>query len=824
MKLLQKILLTLIILNTLIYAQENINQTKKQEIVKKIIPIILYTLLEDSSSSTIDKIPPKITIKGDNPLKVIWKSTFIDPGVEVSDNIDKNVTLKVIGSVDTSIIRDYNITYIATDSAGNSASAIRVVQIYRTKEQIENLTRDYKENYYNKAVEAYNKENNNSWTHPYFTYIFPNDADFEPGNPPDNPISSNEWMKIAGVGFSKKLSIPTGPYSYTKELVQEWKAKGLRAGRFHISFTDFLDANDTTGYKLDKVKLKILKDACQLFIDEDIPILISTGSTGGDFVDFNQDWEGSFNHIIDWWRQLAEYFKDTSYLLAFENFIEYHGFDDVPLENTFSAKIDANESRYPEFNSDARRAIDNYVKEIGYNNLNAEMSKVVRVTNPKRVFIFKPRGIGRNNLSSITPWRWGTEIDPYPNNDANNFYWLISSGGGANLRATYIQALRENNATLAQELITQAAYKSWQPVLNYHNITQLPVWISLMGIKLDQEVIDNTLNGITPSTNEVVAYLNWYLDSIQTLAYNKKTMKRDRIPNGFQQSWWLWHFGIEQPYWKDTTVYDWKVADILNTLGSHSFGGDLTLKYYPPKFLSKTPIVKNGAYVDGEFNSTIFYEAISDQDDNITFKKLSGPAWLNVLESGEIRGTPTINDIGDNNFSVAVVGYKGDIDTQTLTIKVDRYQHLNILPTDDAACKEDNATINFGSAISATLISDDKNNTQLAYLKFKVDTPKLIKSATLKPYIVGRNVYLNIYRVENSWNEKDITWNNRPQILEQLQQIKINSKSGAYFNIDLNSTITQNGEYSLMIETTKKEATFYFKESDKAPLLELELE
>ncbi len=44
------------------------------------------------------------------------------------------------------------------------------------------------------------------------------------------------------------------------------------------------------------------------------------------------DREETFRRTINWWRQIAEKFKSVSYLVAFENYIEYHGFDDVPIE------------------------------------------------------------------------------------------------------------------------------------------------------------------------------------------------------------------------------------------------------------------------------------------------------------------------------------------------------------------------------------------------------------------------------------------------------------------------------------------------------------
>jgi len=742
---------------------------------------------------------------------------FIKKEREYIENIFKGVLMRN-GRVFKTLISMSTLFFL--NSAYLSAADL-------TKEQIEHLTQTYKDKWYDRAIEVYNaKHPENPWVHPYFSYTFPDDADFEAGNPPDEPMTSYEWMENAGVGFTKKISIPSGPYSYSKELVQEWKKQGFRAGRFHIAPTEFRDLNDTTGYKLDESRLKVLKDACQLFIDEGMPVVISTGSYGYNYTNFNADWEDSFNHVIDWWRQIAEYFKDTSYLLAFENFIEYHGFDRVDIERKFRERVDNNESRYPEFNHH-RRDVDNYVREPAYNNLNAEIAKVFRVTNPKRVFIYKPRGVGRNNIGAITPWRWGSEIDPYPNHRTQEYYWLISTGGGANTRISYIQALRENNETIKKKLISDAAYKSWGNIVTYHNVTQLPVWVSLMGIKTDQDVVDKSLGGVPPTTEEMVEYLNWYLTSIQTLAYNPETMKRDRVPNGFQQSWWLWHFGIENPTWNETTIYDWRVADIRDTLGSYSFGGDLTPKYFPPAFLKRDEVItREGAFVGGEFNSTLFYEALSDKEDHITFTKVSGPDWLQVLPDGTIKGTPTVDDVGENSFVVAVVGAKGDQETKELKIDVQRYEQITFNAIDDTLCDKAKPETNFGDKSYETLRRVRLNRGTLAYFKFDVATNKEIRNANLQLYVNGVNTSLNVYLLkDNEWDEETLNWENRPTDIEKLATIALTNKRGEYVDINLTNIVTENTTYSFVAESTKKNERIYFKESlNKEPLLLVDAE
>lgn len=79
-----------------------------------------------------DTIPPIITINGPNPMTVQCGSLFVDPGATATDLCDGNVPVQSTGSVDTSQVGQYQITYTATDSSGNSDQAIRIVNVVDT--------------------------------------------------------------------------------------------------------------------------------------------------------------------------------------------------------------------------------------------------------------------------------------------------------------------------------------------------------------------------------------------------------------------------------------------------------------------------------------------------------------------------------------------------------------------------------------------------------------------------------------------------------------------------------------------------------------------
>jgi len=72
-----------------------------------------------------DVVAPVITLVGANPLIVPLNSVFVDPGANVTDDVDVARVIAGAGSVDTSILgATYTLTYSATDAAGNVATPV----------------------------------------------------------------------------------------------------------------------------------------------------------------------------------------------------------------------------------------------------------------------------------------------------------------------------------------------------------------------------------------------------------------------------------------------------------------------------------------------------------------------------------------------------------------------------------------------------------------------------------------------------------------------------------------------------------------------------
>ncbi|WP_282075917.1 malectin domain-containing carbohydrate-binding protein, partial [Maribacter aquivivus] len=79
-----------------------------------------------------DTEAPVITLNGSSVIDLNVNDVYVDAGATATDNVDSNVTVNTLGSVDTSIAGQYEITYSATDIAGNTGTAIRTVNVNTT--------------------------------------------------------------------------------------------------------------------------------------------------------------------------------------------------------------------------------------------------------------------------------------------------------------------------------------------------------------------------------------------------------------------------------------------------------------------------------------------------------------------------------------------------------------------------------------------------------------------------------------------------------------------------------------------------------------------
>jgi len=82
-----------------------------------------------NTNTTPDTIAPVISIIGDNPLNTTKGVTYTDAGATANDAVDGVLTVTTTGSVDTTTVGVYTITYTATDLSNNTVTATRTVNV-----------------------------------------------------------------------------------------------------------------------------------------------------------------------------------------------------------------------------------------------------------------------------------------------------------------------------------------------------------------------------------------------------------------------------------------------------------------------------------------------------------------------------------------------------------------------------------------------------------------------------------------------------------------------------------------------------------------------
>lgn len=99
----------------------------------------LWILAKDTSGNTtivrtnvfnLDNTKPTVYMEGESSLTIKKGSVYVDEGAFAIDNIDGNIGVDVIGTVNPSVVGTYTITYTATDISGNTSTpVIRTVNV-----------------------------------------------------------------------------------------------------------------------------------------------------------------------------------------------------------------------------------------------------------------------------------------------------------------------------------------------------------------------------------------------------------------------------------------------------------------------------------------------------------------------------------------------------------------------------------------------------------------------------------------------------------------------------------------------------------------------
>ena len=122
----------------------NIDKTKTKSASRPFIRLLGTTLIltslaacsssgdDASDDDTTDTVAPVITLNGDEVMSVEAGTSYTDPLATATDDVDGDVSVTTTGTVDTSTVGTYTLTYSATDAAGNTGSATRTVNVVDT--------------------------------------------------------------------------------------------------------------------------------------------------------------------------------------------------------------------------------------------------------------------------------------------------------------------------------------------------------------------------------------------------------------------------------------------------------------------------------------------------------------------------------------------------------------------------------------------------------------------------------------------------------------------------------------------------------------------
>lgn len=88
----------------------------------------------------IDDIPPVLKINGSSTIAIVVNESYQDKGATAFDEKDGDLTDKIVteGSVDTSKVGTYTITYKVSDTKGNESQKTRLIKVIDKKIQVSN--------------------------------------------------------------------------------------------------------------------------------------------------------------------------------------------------------------------------------------------------------------------------------------------------------------------------------------------------------------------------------------------------------------------------------------------------------------------------------------------------------------------------------------------------------------------------------------------------------------------------------------------------------------------------------------------------------------
>jgi hypothetical protein len=97
------------------------------------------TVTDDSNTST-DSTPPLITLNGEYSITLVQNAVYTEFGASAQDDVDGKVDVSISGNVDTSTVGSCSVMYTARDSAGNSTTKTRTINVINKENHIQSIT------------------------------------------------------------------------------------------------------------------------------------------------------------------------------------------------------------------------------------------------------------------------------------------------------------------------------------------------------------------------------------------------------------------------------------------------------------------------------------------------------------------------------------------------------------------------------------------------------------------------------------------------------------------------------------------------------------
>ncbi|HAX73387.1 MAG TPA: hypothetical protein DCY20_07675, partial [Firmicutes bacterium] len=88
---------------------------------------------EPTPTPTPDTEAPVLTLNGQSSVTIEKGSVYTELGAKARDNVDGDVEVSILGTVDTSKVGTYTVTYTAVDKAGNKSTITRTVEVTNKK-------------------------------------------------------------------------------------------------------------------------------------------------------------------------------------------------------------------------------------------------------------------------------------------------------------------------------------------------------------------------------------------------------------------------------------------------------------------------------------------------------------------------------------------------------------------------------------------------------------------------------------------------------------------------------------------------------------------